>query len=201
MTKVKFASAAVRYFTERGLDPTKVTNMTEGIQTRTKVSEESLAIRKQSIDIGKRLATIMRERDATLYKLLQEQHATTIDYLQQIEANILTHQVAMETQVLSTLLERVLHNGAEATLNRAMLEVITLQLKAQPYSEQEQHIFNLDLDAQRDNYLLLELRRLQEKVMVPAPISTTRPAAPVPMPDAPSKSGEAPAALTAPSQP
>lgn len=197
MSKVKFASAAIRYFTERGLDPTQATSIAEGVQTRTKVSEESFAIRKQNANIGNRLVVIMRERDATLYKLLQEQHASVISYLEQIETNILTHQVTVETQVLSTLLERVVRNGVEVAANRSMLEVLTLQSKAEPPSAQELKISNANYDVRRNHHLLLELQKLKEKVIVAAPKPTSRPAFPAPATDAPCRS-TAPTTTTTP---
>ena len=188
MSKAKFASAAIRYFVENGLDPTK-TGVSEIAQLRTLIGESNYEIRKQNVDIGNRLVTILRTWEANQYKFMQTQQGGLLGYLEGIEANILNHQVAVESQVLAPLFERVVRNGVESHLTRMLTEILLLKLdnKKYPFLPAELKGTNAEYDGQRDRQLVRELQKLLEAATVATPKRTQKPVVAVPTVGAPAK--------------
>jgi hypothetical protein len=58
MSNAKYASAAIHYFTQNGLNPTKA-GVSELAQLRTQFGETTYEIRKQNVDIGNQLVAIL----------------------------------------------------------------------------------------------------------------------------------------------
>jgi hypothetical protein len=117
MSKTKYASAAIAFFAESGLDPTA--ERPGGLaDVNAKVSIETLAVRRQNADIGNRLMGIMRTWEKSLYGFLQEQQAGTLSYLEQIENNIIQHQVAVESELLAPMVELIISGSVEAQTAR-----------------------------------------------------------------------------------
>jgi predicted DNA-binding protein len=83
ITKSKFASAAIAYFIDNGLDPLKA-GVSELAQLRTLVGETTYEIRKQNVDIGNRLVAIMRTWEANQYKFMQTQQGGIVGYLESL---------------------------------------------------------------------------------------------------------------------
>lgn len=138
MSKRKYANAAIAYFAETGLDPTK--ERPHGLANVTaKVSQETLAVRTQNVEIGNRVISILRGWEKTLYGFLQQQQAGTLNYLQQIESNILGHQVQVESTLLAPIVEQLFKVNLEAFLIRdfaAQLYVKSENLPAGSADEQ-----------------------------------------------------------------
>jgi hypothetical protein len=175
LSNAKYASAAIRYFTQNGLDPTKA-GVSELAQLRTQIGESAYEVRRQNADIGNRLVAIIRTWETNQYKFMQGQHAGIIGYLENIETNILKHQVAVESQVLAPLLERIVRNGIDAHMTRMLTEVLLLKSKDTKYSLEELKTSTSDYDAQRDRRLVSEVRKLLENSTVSEPIRTQKPA-------------------------
>ena len=76
LTNMEYASAAIQYFTQSGLDPTSQ-EMNGLISVRKKVGEDGQNTRKWMADVGNRIVAILRAFETILYKLLQGQQANT----------------------------------------------------------------------------------------------------------------------------
>ncbi|RZK28270.1 MAG: hypothetical protein EOO61_22300, partial [Hymenobacter sp.] len=163
ISNIDYASAAIAYFATNGLDPTS--QETQGlISVQAKMSEVSLEIRKQNVDIGNRLVAILRAWEANQYKFLQAQQNGVFEYLENIEANILNNQGAMESRVLAPLFQRVVRNGVETHLTRRLAEVLMLKfsIETNPYPAEKLTNSNAYYDRQRDQHLVEELQELLE---------------------------------------
>lgn len=195
MSKTKYASAAIAFFAENGLDPTK--ERPQGLAgVAAKVSQETLAVRTQNVDIGNRLISIIRGWEKNLYTFMQQQQATTYNYLELIESNILQHQVTVETNLLAPMVEALFKSNIEAFITRGLASQLFLKAVNQPA---ESYPKQLELsNAERDTQLALQMREFLKTNSVPLPKSTPRravtpapakPVAPVtPAPAAPPKS-------------
>jgi hypothetical protein len=181
MSKTKFASAAVTYFTEKGLDPTKA-GVSELAQLRTQIGESAYEVRKQNADIGNRLVAIIRTWEANQYKFMQTQHVGVVGYLEDIEANILNHQVAVESQLLAPMMERLVRTGVETHMTRLLNELLLLKFDDDKYpiSDADIAFSNGDYNKQLDTQFVGALRKLLETARVTAPVATKKPVLAVP---------------------
>jgi hypothetical protein len=188
LTNMEYASAAITYFTRNGLDPTS--QETAGlISLQAKMSEVSLEIRKQNVDIGNRLVAILRTWEANQYKFMQSQQGTLLGYLENIEVNILNHQVAVESQLLAPMMERLVRGSVETHLHRMMTEILLLKFKDKdyPFSGEELKQTNASYDGQLDQRIISHMRKLLEGATVSAPKATQKPALAVPIVGSPPK--------------
>lgn len=188
-----FASAAICYFTENGLDPTQVSAQVEGVKTRAEVNEASFDIRKQGAEIGNRVVAIMRTFERELFKVLEAQQTGTVGFLARIEENLLNHQVAVETQVLAPLLERTIKSGVEGNINRLLLEILLLK-QDETFTPEKLRASTADYNEQRDRRVVEESRKLLEAAHVTQPTLSTQPliARPTPPPPKPTIASTAP---------
>jgi hypothetical protein len=191
MSKAKFASAAILYFTETGLDPTK--EQPKGLaNVSDKVGQDTRAIRVQNVDIANRLIGIIRAWEKTLYGFMQLQQGATLNYLEQIEKNILSHQVAVETNLLSPLIEQVIRGRLESYIARVLAEKTNLQVTEGKQANWLQ--MNGDHNGERDQLLVKALREFITTNSVPAPKLSVKPGVPA----APAKAVATPAPGAAP---
>ncbi len=191
----EYVSAAIAYFAQTGLDPTKDQPVSlAGVSM--KVDAVEGAIRAHNHEIGTRLVQIIRTWEKNLYAFLQEQQATTYGYMQLIETNILQHQVTVETNLLAPMVEQLFKVNLEAYIGRRLSAKALLKLEGKPaegYGAQE-----LEFNGQRDQQLVLLMREFLKTNPVPLPKPTPRravtpvPARPVaaasPAPASPAKS-------------
>ncbi|WP_157530913.1 hypothetical protein [Hymenobacter norwichensis] len=197
MSKRKYANAAIAYFAETGLDPTK--ERPHGLaNVSAKVSHETLAVRQQNADIGNRLISILRGWEKTLYGFLQQQQAGTVNYLQQIESNLLAHQVAVETSYLAPMVEQLFKVNLEAFVIRDFAVQLFAKAQNMPASSadtQMQLVTN-----GRDQQLATAVREFIKTNNVPTPTLSPKPqvpATPAKLPSAPSTPGNATSAAGA----
>ena len=113
LTNRQYASAAIAFFAESGLDPTA--ERSQNLDALSKqVSVDTRAVRVQNADIGNRLITILRTWEKNLYGFLQQQELSRNNYLELIESNILQHQVLIETNILGPMVENLFKVNLEA---------------------------------------------------------------------------------------
>lgn len=174
MTKSNFASAAVAYFTETGLDPRKVSKASLA-KVEQRVVQETYDVREHNANIGNRLVSIIRTFERNMGTLVQQQQAGTFKYLEGIERNILTYLVNIEENLFSTILERVLSNGIESHMSRIILQTISLQLKNQTFTSESLKELTLDYDRQRDAQLVIAGQKLLESKRVERPKVSLKP--------------------------
>lgn len=185
LSNAEYASAAIAFFVQCGLNPTK--EVPKGLaNVDEKVSQETRAIRVQNVDIGNRLIGIIRAWEKTLYGYMQLQQGTTLGYLEQIEKNIMSHQVAVETNLLSPLIEQVIRGSIESYMGRVLGE--RTHLRVMDDKETSWATMNRDLNGERDEQMVKRLREFITTNNVPVPKLSVKPA----VPPAPSKAIPAP---------
>ncbi|WP_157541670.1 hypothetical protein [Hymenobacter aerophilus] len=208
VSKGAFASAAILYFSELGVDPTVETagsglaEVTEKLaMLTTKVGEMQETARKQSADIGNRVVGMWRTLEKNLYTHLATQQSATNLYLEAIEENLLGKLAATESQLLWPLMERVLGGSANGLMARRMTaELLKLMGELVPDSKVPLSVrneFNQELTEMLDRKVvqqsrelldglkLTERARTKRPVVTVAPASALPPPKPKPAPDSP----------------
>ena len=199
-TKSEYASAAIAYFLDNGLDPQALTSLTEGVKTRHEISETGYENRKMVAEVGNRLVSILKSFERELFKVLEAQQGGIFEYLGQIEANILNHQVGVEAQILTPLLERLIATGVETHMSRVLVEVLMLKTRNLEYTLEEARTTRLAYDRERDQQIVAETRKILETARVTRPQGTVKPPLAKPTPPPP-KAAVKPAPPTPPATP
>ena len=193
----KYASAAIAFFAEAGLDPTKERPAGLAEVTAT-VTKEARTTRVQQVEIGNRTISILRAWEKSLYGFMQQQQAGTLNYLEQIENNILRHQVAVESDLLAPLVGQVIRGNVEAQMARVYAVRTHHQLMDEK-KEEQWLAANQEVKGKRDRQLMTRLRTFIETNKVTLPSQTPKPQVPATPPKAPMDGpGVIPATGTAP---
>jgi len=175
MSKGKYASAAIAYFAENGLDPTKAVGQSLAHVTKT-VAQEARSIRVQNVDIGNRLIAIIRTFEKSLYGFMQQQQGGTLNYLENIESGILRHQVSLETNLLSPMVEMLVKNNIETYIARVLVERTSLRVANKEQTEWPS--VNKTFNDDRDKKLAEQMREFIKNHNVPAPTLAPKPLVP-----------------------
>lgn len=197
----EYVSAAIAYFAQTGLDPTKDQPVSLAVVSM-KVDAMEAAIRKQNHEIGTRLVQIIRTWEKNSYAFMQNVQASTNNYLEMIESNLLQHQVEVEGKLLAPLVEGQFKGILETELVRGLVTYLYM-MAPNPNEPAEKHAEKFSVHrahntAQRDKELAKALHEFQKTNAVPLPKPTRRPAV-IPVPAAPPK--PAAPASTAPAAP
>lgn len=182
LTKGEYASAAIAYFAENRLDPTKAPAQSFAHVTKT-VAQEARSIRVQNVDIGNRLISILRNWEKSLYGFLQQQQGGTLNYLEQIESDILRHQVAVETNILAPMVEMMVKNNLESYIGRVIGERTNLFVTGK--KDTEWAAANKAVNDDRNQKVVVQMREFIKTNNVPAPTLAPKPQVPVLPPKAP----------------
>ena len=182
VSNAEYASGAIAYFARLGLNPTDDASHGLG-ELGSKVSAETLAVRKQNVDIGNRLISIIRGWEGSLYGFMKQQELAQHTYLAAIERNLLERIVAMETTVLAPMAEQIIKAALESYVGRFISERTYLKVIGKEQTEWAgQH---KQLSDDRDKLLLKaveEYTKLHPNVVTtvtPKPALTPVPAKPV----------------------
>ena len=128
LSKSKFASAAIAYFAETGLDPTA--NVTEGLAgLNATVLKETMQGRAQAALIGNRIMSVMRTWEKNLYTFLQEQQAKSLNYQEQIENTLHRQHTAVEMNLLTPMASMLIKGDLELENIRYLGETAVMTLK------------------------------------------------------------------------
>lgn len=138
LSKREFVSAAVAYFAETGLDPTK--ERVQGLATvSVKVGTEAKATREHNADIGNRLMGLLRAWEQQQYQYWQTVQGGLFNYLEQIEANLLRNQEntagALGSRMLVPLLEHGIKGAVDSYMARTLAERVLLKVRGKEESE------------------------------------------------------------------
>ena len=156
MSKLKYASAAISYFAENGLDPTA--NISGGLaKVNAVVEKETLLGRDHAAVIGNRLMSVIRTWERNLYLFLQEQQTSNLNYLEQIENTLHRQQTAVETNMLAPMVSLLLKAEAELTYLRE-LNVSTI-MRAKNVDEAR---LTQVIDAEAEKVLKKQVEKLRE---------------------------------------
>ena len=132
MTMSKYASAAIAYFAENGLDPTE--KISEGLAgLNAAVLQETARGRTQAALIGNRIMSVIRTWEKNQYTFLQEQQAKSLNYLEQIENTLHRQHTAVETNLLTPMASMLIRAEIEQADIR-YLSALTI-MKAENYDE------------------------------------------------------------------
>jgi len=183
VAKGKFASAAIAYCIESGINPlVEQTTTLGGIGI--KIEAGVASVRVHNADIGNRLYALTRGFEKTIYQFMQQQQHATYSYIEAVESNLLRHLVSLETQLLTPMLEQVLRAKFETLAARFIEERSFLKLSGRPESDWE--AMHERVNADRDKLLIADLREHLGKYQVPTHRPNAKPSiTPVPVKPAP----------------
>jgi hypothetical protein len=120
LTEVRFASAAITYFAETGLDPT--VERPQGLHDLgAQLREEARVGRALNVEIAGRLISFLQGYEKNLYAFLQQQQGGTLNYLEQIENTLLRHQVAIESKLIMPMVEYIFQANLDANTTRGLV--------------------------------------------------------------------------------
>lgn len=176
--EVRFASAAIAYFAENGLDPT-VERPREFYDLGAQMSKEVRANHVLNLEIANQLFSLLQGWEKNLYAFLQQQQGSTLNYLEQIENNLLRHQVEVESSLVKPLVQQIIRGNMEANTIRKLATKLFIEAthkadtgkkKVERYQEQK---------AQQDDVhtrsLKSRLGKFYETQSVPKPVPTPKP--------------------------
>lgn len=191
LSKRKYGNAAIAYFAETGLNPTK--ERPHGLaNVSSKVAVETQAVKELNVEIANRIISILRNWEQALYGFMQQQQAGTLNYLEQIESNILAHQVQVESSYFAPMIEQLIKANLEAYIGRGFAAQLLMKSTNQPEGSYQKQMEVSDNG--RDTQLTLRMREFITTNSVAKPEMSPKPQIlPVP-PKAPSRQAGAPAA-------
>ena len=155
--------------------------------------EEARAARALNASI----LSLLQRQEKNLHAFLELQQGSTLNYLEQIESTVLQHQVMVESNLISPMVEYVCQGFLEANTTRKLVtRLFTEGVKgfnldtqpAQPYQTQTTR-----MDNERDKELTARMSSFLHTNRVPKPDQTSKPwvfkappLTPIDAPDAPS---------------
>lgn len=178
MSKHKYASAAIAFFAESGLDPTA--ERPQGLASvGLKVGEGVASVRAHNADIGNRLYALVRGFEKTIYLFMQQQQLATNSYLESIESNLLRQLVSMEVNKLEPMMEQIIKAKFEGYAGRIITERSYLKIIDKPASDWDG--VHKTFNAERNQMVVKDLREYAVEHEMPPPKPTPKPGAtPVP---------------------
>ena len=189
--KGAYASAAIAYFAESGLNPEAAQGETlASFSNRQK--EEGRANRQQTVDVGNRLISIMRTWEKANYAFMQQLQAGTVNHMEQIESNLLQQLVGLESSYFVPLVEMIMKSNIETFFGRVIGEKMDLRVRgkedsewAEPHKRLNEHRDKQLVDLMRD---FIKNNRLEKPTLSPKPqalaLPVRAPAAPAAVPPA-----------------
>ena len=179
MSKSKFASAAICYFAENGLDPTA--NVTEGLAgLNATLLKETMQGRAQAALIGNRIMSVIRTWEKNLYTFLQEQQVKSLNYQEQVENTLHRQHTAVETNLLTPMASLLIKADVELA-NLRYLDATSLMILKKVKDEDhaaiseraETSIAKLHVEKMRE---FLQTNHVAKPQPTPKPGVTPRPA-------------------------
>ena len=138
MSKSKYASAAIAYFAESGLDPTaKIPEGLAGLNAT--VLKETTQGRAQAALIGNRIMSVMRTWEKNQYTFLQEQQAGMLNYLEQIENTLHRQHTAVEMNLLTPMASMLINTELELDTLRDLSATAVMILKKVKEEDHEKY--------------------------------------------------------------
>jgi len=128
MSKLEYASAAITYFAQSGIDPTA--NVTEGLAgLSAAMLKETTQGRAQAALIGNRIMSVLRTWEKNQYTFMQEQQAKFLNYLEQIENTLHRQHTAVEMNLLAPMASLLIKGDIELENIRYLGETTVMTLK------------------------------------------------------------------------
>lgn len=205
LKEVRFASAAIAFFAESGLDPTaeRPQGLNDLGAQMSQMRREARANQVLNLDILTQLFSLFQGWEKNLYPFLQQQQGSTLNYLEQIENNLLRHQVAVETGIVKPIVRQIIRSNMESNTMRKLATKLFIEAthkadigkkKIERYQEH-----NAQTNDVHNRLLKTRMDKFYETNGVPKPVQTPKPqvmASPIKAPRA--GQGTAPTAEAAP---
>lgn len=166
--KGEYASAAITFFAQSGLDPTK--ELPADLATVSQKVEAGVSnVRSHNADIGNRLYALTRGFEKTLYQFMQQQQHATYAYIEAVEGNMLRYLVSLETSLLGPMIELIIKAKLEAYAARIVSERAYLEILKKPDTEWKP--MHDKLSGERDQLAVAEIWEFLEdhKALTPRP--------------------------------
>ncbi|MBO0360735.1 hypothetical protein J0X19_22430 [Hymenobacter sp. BT186] len=133
-THMEYASAAIRYFAERGLDPV-VNNEREGAVIQKRIGD----VEQLVVSLGNRLFGWLTQHEKNLNKdlfgFLRSHEKALFDYLQVQEQNVHEHLNDQEQYLLHPIIRELMLTNVEALYGRRLGEQIILKVLGREQTE------------------------------------------------------------------
>ncbi|MGI4733659.1 MAG: hypothetical protein ACRYG7_00600 [Janthinobacterium lividum] len=193
ISKSEYASAAIAFFAQSGLDPTK--ELPADLATVSQKVEAGVSnVRTHNADIGNRLFALTRGFEKTIYQFMQQQQHATYAYMESVESNLLRHLVALETNLLNPMIAEIVKGNIEAYVGRIIGERSLLKVTGREATEWAAQ--NEKFSGERDKLIVEALRTFLQENKMPTPRASIKPGA-TPVPPKPAT----PAATAPPAAP
>ena len=137
--KGEYASAAIAYFAENGLDPTA--NVSEGLAgLNAAMLKETTQGRAQAALIGNRIISVLRTWEKNQYTFMQEQQAKLLNYLEQMENTLHRQHTAVETNLLTPMASMLINTELEVDTLRDLGATAVMILKKVAESDHDRFL-------------------------------------------------------------
>jgi hypothetical protein len=202
MPKSRYASAAISYFAERGLNPV-TDRQREGTVIQQRIDKRAGMLEQQITTLGNRLFGFLQTHEKNMYTFLQGQQRALFSYLQKQEGSLFQYLTEQEQQLYAPMLEQIVRGATDAFIARRLGEQIVLRQQGKEAFDNNYVQVHADQTIARDlmvQQLLVEITQgnpAPATMETPAPALTAAPTKPVATPPQPA----ATAALQAPAPP
>jgi hypothetical protein len=197
--KSQYASAAISYFAERGLNPV-TDRQREGTVIQQRIDKRASALEQQITTLGNRLFGFLQTHEKNMYGFLQGQQKTLFSYLQKQEGSLYQYLTEQEQQLYAPMLEEIVRGATDAFIARRLGEQIVLRQQGPQAFDNNYVTVHANQTKERDLLVKQALVEIMQGNPSPAalptipPALTAAPAKPVaPAQPAPSAPPEAPA--------
>ena len=179
MSKSQYASAAIAYFAQSGMNPT--TEQPIGLaNVETRVAREARATQAHNAEIGNRIVSIIRGWEKSSYAFHQQLQMSQNMHLELLESNILQRLVAAENNFFGPMMEQLFKGNVEGFIGRCVGERVYLKVSGQPESawDEANDMATAERDTRTFNYLkdFASTNALEPPKATPRPVIISTPA-------------------------
>ena len=160
-----YATAAISYFSERGLNPV-TDRQREGTVIMGRVDKRAARLEEQITNLGNRLFGFLQTHEKNLYTHLQIQQRALFQYLNNQESSLVRYLTDQETHILAPLLVEVVQGAADAFIARRLGEQIVLRQQDRFNLYGETHI---QQTATRDKMVAKRLQEIAQEHAIEGP--------------------------------
>ena len=172
LSKRQYASAAVVFFAENGLNPA-VERPFGLAAVESKVGKESKNTQNHNAEIGNRVIAIMRGFERNSYDFHRQHEVSQAVYFEKMERNILQYLVNIENKMLKPMIEELFKCNIETFYTRGLCEQIFLQVLGEKQSDWGDRNDEATID--RNKRLVVQLKEFVGTNTIPIPTLTERP--------------------------
>lgn len=181
LTNSVYATAAVSYFSERGLNPVTERER-EGTVIQGRIDKRSDRLEQQIASLGNRLFGFLQTHEKNLYAQLNLQQKALFKLLAEQENSLFRYLTEQEANVLGPLLVEVIRGATDAFIARRVGEQIILRIQ-NTFTDERYFKLNDSQTKQRDGMAADRIKQLMDENPKPEATLTRLPD----LPSAPAK--------------